>query len=83
MGCEKGRKEADGDDGERWLSETEKPGRIGEGGAYISASWESVVGEVSAENSWRTLSHCVCVVWREDCRATLSEDNGACELVGP
>lgn len=42
----------------------------GEGGAYISASCESSVGEVRAENMWRTLSHCVWVVCRHDERAT-------------
>jgi hypothetical protein len=29
-------------------------------------SWESTRGEVSAASSWRTLSHCVCVVCREE-----------------
>ena len=31
----------------------------GDGGAYISASCASSVGDVMAERSWRTLSHCV------------------------
>jgi hypothetical protein len=38
---------------------SEKEGFMGDAGAYISESWESSEGVVSAEKSWRTLSHCV------------------------
>jgi len=62
----------------------EEPGLIvGEGGAYISESWETSVGDVRAEKSWRTLSHCVWVVWSEDWRATRMEEEGDVALVEP
>lgn len=48
---------------------------MGEGGAYISDNWESSDGDVSAENSCRMLSQCVCVVCKHECRATRTEED--------
>jgi hypothetical protein len=48
----------------------------GEGGAYISASWAASSGAVSAASRWRTLSHWVCVVWREEWRERRMADTG-------
>lgn len=53
-----------------------KGGRTGDAGAYISESCARRVGDVRAARRWRTLSHCVCVVCREDCKATRSGENG-------
>jgi hypothetical protein len=52
------------------LSTKDKGDFSGEGGAYISESCESSEGHVNAENSWRTLSHWVRVVWRVVCKET-------------
>lgn len=43
---------------------------IGDGGAYISESCDRLSGDVKAENRCRMLSHCVCVVCRQELRAT-------------
>jgi hypothetical protein len=57
-------------------SRSEKAGFMGEGGAYISESCESSAGAVRAEKSLRILSHWVCVVCREEWRATRREEDG-------
>ena len=57
-------------------------GLIGDAGAYISESWDSCGGEVSAVKSCRTLSHWLCVVVNEVCNATLRLRRGDCALVG-
>ena len=43
-----------------------KPDLIGEGGEYISDSWDNSVGRVSAEKRWRMLSHWVWVVCKQE-----------------
>ena len=43
---------------------------LGEWGAYISESCDNSAGHVKAENILRMLSHCVCVVCKQECRAT-------------
>ena len=43
---------------------------LGEWGAYISESCDNSTGDVRAENILRMLSHCVCVVCKQECRAT-------------
>ena len=43
---------------------------LGEWGAYISESCDNSAGHVRAENILRMLSHCVCVVCKQECRAT-------------
>ena len=48
------------------LGETDMRDGDGNGGAYIWESWERTRGEVRAESSWRTLSHCVSIVWRDE-----------------
>ena len=82
-GCENGLIVLEGEMGDRELSLRLDGGRTGEAGAYISASWDNEVGSVRAERSCRTLSHCVCVVCSEDCRAIRRADDGAWGLVGP
>lgn len=47
-----------------------KPALLGEWGAYISESCDNSAGDVRAENILRMLSHCVCVVCKQECRAT-------------
>ena len=39
-------------------------------GAYISESCDNSAGDVRAENILRILSHCVCVVCKQECKAT-------------
>lgn len=56
---------------------------MGDCGAYISDNGAISDGDVSAEKMWRTLSHWVCVVWREDWRVTRRELDGDAVLVGP
>ena len=46
------------------------PALLGEWGAYISESCDNSAGHVRAENILRMLSHCVCVVCKQECRAT-------------
>jgi hypothetical protein len=43
---------------------------LGEWGAYISESCDNSAGDVKAENILRMLSHCVCVVCKQEYRAT-------------
>ena len=43
---------------------------LGDWGAYITESWDNSAGHVRAENILRMLSHCVCVVCKQECRAT-------------
>jgi hypothetical protein len=47
-----------------------RPALPGEWGAYISESCDNSAGDVRAENILRMLSHCVCVVCKQECRAT-------------
>ena len=61
---------------------SEKSGFMGDGGAYISESWDSSVGVVRAENSWRMWSHCVCVVCNEEWRATRRGEVGEVGFMG-
>ena len=46
-----------------------RPDLLGEWGAYISESCDNSAGHVRAENMLRMLSHCVCVVCKQECRA--------------
>lgn len=48
----------------------------GEGGAYISDNCDNSGGDVNADNNWRTLSHWVWAVEREEWIATRIEDRG-------
>jgi hypothetical protein len=51
-----------------------RPALLGEWGAYISESCDNSAGQVSAENILRMLSHCVCVVCKQECRATRTSE---------
>lgn len=68
------RRRVAGRDSGRVLLPSWKDGTMGEAGAYISESWESSDGDVNAEKSCLTLSHCVWVVSRDECSATRMED---------
>ena len=68
----------EGNDRGRGLPTRDRGDFMGDGGAYISESWESSEGHVRADKSWRTLSHCervACrVVWSDIRRAFEEED---------
>ena len=47
-----------------------RPALLGDWDAYISESCDNSAGHVRAENILRMLSHCVCVVCKQEYRAT-------------